>query len=135
MSGVAGRAQAAGRRAGRPAPGPIDAFLYSDRGVYRPGETVELMALVRDSQGYARDSLPLTLNCLLSTIHGFFAIIFVATIIAHAYLGTIANPSTWSAIVDGKVSRLWAKKHHSEWYKGIGGEEGEKAKREKGEKG
>jgi formate dehydrogenase subunit gamma len=67
--------------------------------------------------------LPLTLNCFLSTVHGFFAIIFVAAIIAHAYLGTIANPGTWSAMVDGKVSRLWAKKHHSEWYKEISGEE------------
>ena len=64
-----------------------------------------------------KNSLPLTLNCLLSTVHGFFAIIFVAAIIAHAYLGTIANPGTWSAMVTGKVSRAWAKKHHSEWYK------------------
>ena len=70
-----------------------------------------------------KNSLPLTFNCLLSTVHGFFAIIFVAAIIAHAYLGTIANPGTWSAMVDGKVSRLWAKKHHSEWYKEISGGE------------
>jgi cytochrome b subunit of formate dehydrogenase len=26
-------------------------------------------------------------------------------------------------MVDGKVSRLWAKKHHSEWYKEISGQE------------
>jgi len=48
-----------------------------------------------------KNSLPLTFNCLLSTIHGLFAIIFVAAIIAHAYLGTIANPGTgapwWTA--------------------------------------
>ena len=25
-------------------------------------------------------------------------------------------------MVTGKVSRLWAKKHHSEWYKEVGGE-------------
>jgi formate dehydrogenase gamma subunit len=77
-----------------------------------------------------KSSLPLTFNCLLSTLHGFFAIIFVAAIIAHAYLGTIANPGTWSAMVDGKVSRLWAKKHHSEWYKGISA--GEKPARDEG---
>jgi len=68
-----------------------------------------------------KSSLPLTLNCFLSTVHGFFSIVFVAVIVAHAYLGTIANPGTWSAMVDGKVSRLWAKKHHSEWYKEISG--------------
>lgn len=70
-----------------------------------------------------KNSLPLTFNCLLSTVHGFFAIIFVAAIIAHAYLGTIANPGTWSAMVDGKVSHLWAKKHHSEWYKEVSAQE------------
>jgi len=50
--------------AGRAAPGPVDAFLYTERGVYRPGETVELMALLRDSQGYAQENLPLTLKLI-----------------------------------------------------------------------
>jgi formate dehydrogenase subunit gamma len=66
-----------------------------------------------------KNSLPLSFNCLMSTIHGFVAVVFVATIVAHAYLGTIANPGTWRAMVDGKVGRKWAKKHHSEWYKEI----------------
>ena len=63
--------------------------------------------------------LPLTLTCLMSTIHGFVAIFFTATILAHAYLGTIANPGTWRVLLDGRVSREWAKKHHSEWLKQI----------------
>ncbi|MGC8720029.1 MAG: formate dehydrogenase subunit gamma [Thermodesulforhabdaceae bacterium] len=62
-------------------------------------------------------SLPLSLSCLLSTIHGFFAVVFVASVIAHAYLGTIANPGTWRILVDGKVSEAWIKKHHSVWYR------------------
>ena len=66
-----------------------------------------------------KNSLPLTFNCVTSTIHGLFAVIFLAAIIAHAYLGTIANPGTWRALIDGKVGRKWAKKHHSEWYKEI----------------
>lgn len=41
--GVAGRAPA----------GPVDAFLYTERGIYRPGETVQLTALVRDSMANA----------------------------------------------------------------------------------
>lgn len=45
---------------GRDIVGPIDAFLYADRGVYRPGETVNLTALVRDRQGVA-SALPTTL--------------------------------------------------------------------------
>ena len=47
---------------GRAAPGAVDAFLYTERGIYRPGETVELMALIRDSRGYAQPDAPLTLK-------------------------------------------------------------------------
>ena len=35
---------------GRPDPGPVDGFLYTDRGIYRPGETIELGAIVRDGR-------------------------------------------------------------------------------------
>jgi uncharacterized protein YfaS (alpha-2-macroglobulin family) len=33
---------------GRAAPGPVDGFLYADRGIYRPGETIQLATVVRD---------------------------------------------------------------------------------------
>ncbi len=46
---------------GREAPGALDAFLYTDRGVYRPGETVHLGALLRDDRAMAVADLPLTL--------------------------------------------------------------------------
>ncbi len=49
---------------GRPQPGPVDAFLYIDRGIYRPGETVELIALVRDDNANAMPSLPVGLRLL-----------------------------------------------------------------------
>ena len=37
--------------AGMPDPGPLDAFVWLDRGIYRPGETVQVMALLRDDAG------------------------------------------------------------------------------------
>jgi uncharacterized protein YfaS (alpha-2-macroglobulin family) len=37
--------------AGMPAPGPLDGFVWLDRGIYRPGETVQVMALLRDDAG------------------------------------------------------------------------------------
>ena len=46
---------------GRDPPGPVDAFLYTERGVYRPGETVHLVALLRDQGGVALKDLPVTL--------------------------------------------------------------------------
>jgi uncharacterized protein YfaS (alpha-2-macroglobulin family) len=48
---------------GRSALGAKEAFLYSERGVYRPKETVHLTALLRDSKGTAL-SEPLTLRLL-----------------------------------------------------------------------
>jgi hypothetical protein len=46
--------------AGRAAPGPIDGYIYLDRGVYRSGEEVHLSTLVRDANGKAAD-LPVTM--------------------------------------------------------------------------
>ena len=46
---------------GRAAPGPLDVFLTSERGIYRPGETVYLTALVRDAKANAVVGLPMTL--------------------------------------------------------------------------
>jgi uncharacterized protein YfaS (alpha-2-macroglobulin family) len=39
--------------AGRTAKTDVDAYLYADRGVYRPGETVHVVAMVRDRQAKA----------------------------------------------------------------------------------
>jgi hypothetical protein len=46
---------------GRSAPSVLDAYVYFDRGVYRPGETVHVAGLLRDSAGLAADR-PLTLT-------------------------------------------------------------------------
>ena len=47
---------------GRPASGPLDLFATSERGVYRPGETVFLTALLRDGRAVAVDGLALTMK-------------------------------------------------------------------------
>lgn len=46
---------------GRAPPGPVDAFLYTERGIYRPGETVQLMAMLRNDAAVALSNLPVTL--------------------------------------------------------------------------
>ncbi|MEL6857790.1 MAG: alpha-2-macroglobulin [Pseudomonadota bacterium] len=38
---------------GRVTPGQVDAYLYTERGIYRPGETVNLTAMMRDRAGRA----------------------------------------------------------------------------------
>lgn len=38
---------------GRITPGDVDAYLYTERGIYRPGETVHVTAMMRDRAGRA----------------------------------------------------------------------------------
>ncbi|MEM0986540.1 MAG: alpha-2-macroglobulin [Pseudomonadota bacterium] len=49
---------------GRSVPGAIDAYLYTERGIYRPGEVVHLTALVRDREARAVTDRPGTLTLL-----------------------------------------------------------------------
>ncbi|WP_293901253.1 alpha-2-macroglobulin [Phenylobacterium sp.] len=48
--GVGGRTEA---KPGEAQAGAVDAYLYADRGIYRPGETVRLNALLRDREARA----------------------------------------------------------------------------------
>jgi uncharacterized protein YfaS (alpha-2-macroglobulin family) len=47
--------------AGRATPAGLDAFVFTERGVYRTGETVHITALLRDPAGLAATGAPLTL--------------------------------------------------------------------------
>ena len=47
--------------AGRSVPAGLDAFVYTERGVYRSGETVAVTALLRDARGAAAPNAPLTM--------------------------------------------------------------------------
>lgn len=49
---------------GRDAPAGADAFVYAERGVYRPGETVHLAALLRDLNARATGDTPLVLRLI-----------------------------------------------------------------------
>ena len=47
--------------AGRALPGPVDGFVYTDRGIYRARETVNIVALLRDRQANAMPGVPVTI--------------------------------------------------------------------------
>jgi uncharacterized protein YfaS (alpha-2-macroglobulin family) len=47
--------------AGRATPAGYDAFVYTERGVYRTGESVAITALLRDARGVAAPNVPITL--------------------------------------------------------------------------
>jgi alpha-2-macroglobulin len=46
---------------GRDNPGPVDSYVYLDRGIYRPGETVQASVLIRDRDLKALGDAPATL--------------------------------------------------------------------------
>ncbi len=47
---------------GRETPGPLDSFMFTERGIYRPGETMHITALLRDDKAVGVKDVPLTLK-------------------------------------------------------------------------
>jgi formate dehydrogenase subunit gamma len=52
---------------------------------------------------------------LAQVIHALIALAFIATIIAHIYIGIIGLEGGWEAMANGDVDLNWAKQHHSLW--------------------
>jgi formate dehydrogenase subunit gamma len=48
-------------------------------------------------------------------VHGTVAVLFVAVMIAHAYIGTIGMEGAFEAMGEGTVDLNWAKEHHNLW--------------------
>ncbi len=49
------------------------------------------------------------------TVHGLLALILIAIIIAHIYIGSLGMQGAFSAMGSGKVDANWAREHHSVW--------------------
>lgn len=52
---------------------------------------------------------------LAQMIHGTVAVLFIAIMIAHVYIGTIGMEGAFEAMGSGTVDRNWAQEHHSLW--------------------
>jgi formate dehydrogenase subunit gamma len=48
-------------------------------------------------------------------VHAVIAILFVALIIAHIYIGTLGMEGAFEAMGTGEVDLNWAKEHHDQW--------------------
>jgi formate dehydrogenase subunit gamma len=48
-------------------------------------------------------------------IHAIVAVLFIALIIAHIYIGTIGMEGAFEAMGTGEVDLNWAKEHHDQW--------------------
>ncbi len=48
-------------------------------------------------------------------VHGIVAMLFIGTMLAHIYIGTIGMEGAFEAMGSGTVDVNWAKEHHSLW--------------------
>jgi formate dehydrogenase subunit gamma len=48
-------------------------------------------------------------------VHAVVAVVFVAVIIAHIYIGTVGIEGAFDAMATGRVDYNWAKEHHDLW--------------------
>jgi len=53
---------------------------------------------------------------LAQMTHGVVAVLFVAAMLAHVYIGTIGMEGAFEAMWNGTVDFNWAKQHHSAWF-------------------
>ena len=53
---------------------------------------------------------------LAEIFHGVVAMLFIALMLAHIYLGTLGMEGAFESMVDGTVDANWAKEHHPLWY-------------------
>jgi formate dehydrogenase subunit gamma len=52
---------------------------------------------------------------LAQVVHALIAVLFVALILAHIYIGTLGMEGAFEAMGTGKVDLNWAKEHHDQW--------------------
>jgi formate dehydrogenase subunit gamma len=48
-------------------------------------------------------------------VHAIVAVLFIALILAHIYIGTIGMEGAFEAMGTGEVDLNWAKEHHDQW--------------------
>jgi formate dehydrogenase subunit gamma len=52
---------------------------------------------------------------LAQIVHSIVAVLFVAAMLAHIYIGTIGMEGAFEAMGSGTVDVNWAKEHHRLW--------------------
>src|SRR5205085_7478524 len=52
---------------------------------------------------------------LAQVVHGVIAMLFVAAMLAHIYIGTMGMEGAFEAMGEGTVDVNWAKEHHALW--------------------
>ncbi len=61
--------------------------------------------------------MPRGLRLAAVLVHRSVAIVSIAGIVLHIYMGTAAVPGALSAKIHRFVSEVWARAHHPRWYR------------------
>lgn len=65
------------------------------------------------------EAMPRGFRLAAVLIHPSAAVVSVAGILIHIYMGTAAVPGALSGMIHGWVSESWARTHHPRWYREI----------------
>ena len=102
---------------------PSHRFNAGEKGIFWwavtiPGLIVVASGLVLDKLLPGLDYLRGDMQ-LAHMIHAVAALVMVALLIGHIYMGTIGMKGAYSAMRTGYVDEAWAKEHHELWYDDI----------------
>jgi formate dehydrogenase subunit gamma len=53
---------------------------------------------------------------IAQVVHGVVAMLFIAAMLVHIYMGTVGEEGAFEGMWDGTVDENWAKAHHRVWY-------------------
>jgi formate dehydrogenase subunit gamma len=95
---------------------PAGRFNGGEKGVYwfvlGAGTAVSLSGLLLLFPFYVADIPQMQ---LAQVVHAVVAVLFVAVILAHIYIGTVGTEGAFEAMATGEVDLNWAKEHHNLW--------------------
>jgi formate dehydrogenase subunit gamma len=95
---------------------PADRFNLGEKLVYwlslLAGVAVSVSGLLLLFPFFGTDILDMQ---LAQVVHAIVAILFVALILAHIYIGTLGMEGAFEAMGTGEVDLNWAKEHHDLW--------------------
>ena len=83
------------------------------------------------------DNVPSWLVAVSYVIHDLAALVMLGGLIIHIYEGTAHQPGTFRSMIDGTVTKEWARTHHPAWYRRVTGrdpDEVDERERRKGDR-
>lgn len=102
---------------------PSNRFNAGEKGMFWVGNL--LLGVIVIASGLVLDKLIPNLGYERATmqqahmIHAIAAVLMMAMLLLHIYMGTIGMRGAYRAMREGYVDEAWAKEHHAYWYEDI----------------